>query len=133
MSDFERRTRELLHESVAQLDASTRSRLTQARFAAVETARRRRGAVSPLAAWRGWMPLGGAAAAVLAVLVWSGGWERGVSPDRPFGAQDAAQVGSPFDDLDLIAADESMEMMEELEFYAWLDTQPPADGVNITG
>ncbi len=130
MSDFEQRTQQLLRDSAEQLDARTRSRLTQARFTAVEAARRR----SPLGAWRGWMPLGGVAAAVLAAVVWSGGWERGVPAiDSPVIATDVAQVGSPFDDLDLIAADESLEMMEELEFYAWLDTQPAVDGVNITG
>lgn len=127
MSEFEKRSAQLLRQGSDGLDAHVRSRLTQARFAAVEAARRRR---NP-AVWRSWLPLGGMSAAVLAVLVWSGGWQHqpvGVSP-----ARETVQVRSPFDNLDLMTADENLEMIEDVEFYAWLDMQPAADGADITG
>ena len=64
MSDFERRAGELLRQGSEQLDGHTRSRLTQARFAAVQASRR----PDSYQALRNWMPLGGVAAAVLAFI-----------------------------------------------------------------
>jgi hypothetical protein len=116
---FERRSRELLSESSEQLDAHIRSKLTQARFAAVEEARKRRG----LGTWRIWMPLGGLTAAALAVLIWNGALQD----------PQVTQAQNPLDDLDIIAADENLEMMEEVEFYAWLDTEPSSEEVNGIG
>lgn len=127
MSSFEDRTREALNQSADQLDARIRSRLTQARFAAVEEARKQR---TPFA-WRMWIPIGGAAAAALAVLVWSGGL-RQLGPTQS-GLSGVAQVQSPFADLDIIAAEENLEMMEEIEFYSWLDTQSAPEVVNSIG
>ena len=67
-TDFEKRTQEVLEESAARLDGHTRSRLTQARHAALaqleQPARHW---------WRSYVPAGAAAAvAVLAVVMWSG-------------------------------------------------------------
>jgi hypothetical protein len=31
---------------------------------------------------------------------------------------------TPFEDLDIIAADENLEMVEDVEFYTWLDNAP---------
>jgi hypothetical protein len=121
--EFERQTRAALLKGVEQLDAQVRSRLTQARFAAVEEARRRQ---TPwLSFWRNWAPTGAVAgAAMLAVLLWSGG-EAPVST--------GAQVQGAMEDLDIVVAEESLEMIQELEFYEWLDTEPGAAANHFIG
>lgn len=111
--EFEKRTRALLEESVTRLDGRVRSRLTQARHAALaEATRRNRG--FGWAAWRSWAPAGAvAAAAILAVLLWTG---------RTAGPVPAAP-GAPaaFEDLDLIADGETFELLEaaDQDFYEW--------------
>jgi hypothetical protein len=65
--EFALRAQELLERSAQQLPARIRSRLTRARYAALEdlkTSRARR-----LTSWGRWLPAGAAAAAVLAVLL----------------------------------------------------------------
>jgi Protein of unknown function (DUF3619) len=64
--EFARRVGELLERSADELPARIRSRLTRARYAALE----RRG--YRFATWRAWLPAGAAAAAVLAVLMLQG-------------------------------------------------------------
>jgi len=111
--EFEKRTRELLEESTQRLDGRVRSRLTQARFAAVEEARRSRHS----SAWRTWVPAGAlAAAAVVAVVLWTG------QPAPP-----AAPGVQALDDLEIVAGGESFELLENLDFYEWVDTQGAAD------
>jgi len=106
---FERRTRELLEQSTEQLDGRIRSRLTQARSAAVEEARKSRMGL----AWRMWVPAGAlAGAAALAVFLWSG------TPHAP-GTPTLAVHGS-LDDLDIMVTNESFELLEDLEFYQWV-------------
>ncbi|HEY1724513.1 MAG TPA: hypothetical protein VGF89_03750 [Steroidobacteraceae bacterium] len=63
-SDFERRTRALLLQSADELPGAVRSRLTQARYAAV-AAPAARGSSLALR----WLPAGAAAAAMMALLV----------------------------------------------------------------
>ena len=100
--DFEQKTRELLHESAARLDGRTLSRLTRARHAALDSLQRpvkRR--------WSLFLPAGAAAAAaVLAVVMWSGHQK----PDP-----------SPVDDMEMLADSEAPDFAdgEELEFYEW--------------
>ena len=65
--EFARQARELLERSAQQLPARIRSRLTRARYAALEQASGSGG--NGLASWRRWLPAGAAAAAVLAVLL----------------------------------------------------------------
>jgi hypothetical protein len=116
---LEERSRALFHSSVERLDMATRSRLTQARHAALEAAegRRARGggplrlALAPVA--------GLAMAAVLAVALWFG---------TPLGRHGVAepQVGN-LEDLELVAASDApssdaIEMLQEdPDFYAWAD------------
>jgi negative regulator of sigma E activity len=111
LSDFERRTKRVFDDSVAALDAATRSRLTQARHRALEE----RSSVRS----RGWrsavMPAG--AAAATALVAWLVVWQ---SPP----ASDAVQ-GTPLTDLEILLGEQDLEMLdEELEFYGWLEEQP---------
>jgi negative regulator of sigma E activity len=104
-TDFEKRTQEVLEESVGRLDGRTRSRLTQARHAALaqleQPARHW---------WRSYVPAGAAAAvAVLAVVMWS----------VPMKQQ---PTGGPVEDLELLADADAPDFVddgEDLEFYEW--------------
>lgn len=110
---------DLLHRSADELDAATLSRLNRARQAAVA-------GLQPAGTRRGWLlpAYSTAAVAILIVAVWVG---RAVGP-APTPAQMPAQTvvqgpDSPVvaQDLDVLLAGENLEMMEDLEFYAWLD------------
>lgn len=101
---LEKRARDLLDESVEHLDAATLSRLNQARQRALEAARRR---ASP--SWQWWgLPAGGLAVAVLAVAVW---WPRTAEIETPVSVMEDMEI--------LVSAD--IEMLEDLEFFMWLD------------
>jgi hypothetical protein len=107
---FEQRAREVLEESTAKLDGRTLSRLNQARQAALaqrgKPARPR---------WLTWMPAGAAtAAAVLAVMVWTG---PGVDTGKPLASTNGAAA---FEDIDLLAdAPDFVGGDEDVEFYEW--------------
>ena len=108
ISAFERKTKQVFDESVAGLDAATRSRLTQARYRALEERKSTRS--------RRWgftlVPAGTLAATAL--LAWF---------MLPLGPVDL-QVTS-VDDLEILLAEEDLEMLgEDLEFYGWLEEQP---------
>jgi hypothetical protein len=108
--ELEARARAAFDASVEELDAATRSRLTQARHRALAA----RGARP---AWQAiGVPAGAAAAAaVLAVAMWTGREPDATSP------QAAAVQGEMFD---LLAAGEDFELLgEDPEFYAWVETQ----------
>jgi len=104
---LETRARDLLNDSVDHLDARTRSKLTQARHAALQELQRPHAALR-----RRWIPATSmAAAAVLAVLI-------------SFSLTGRAPSGSNAllpEDFELLADAESLEMMQDMEFYAWLD------------
>ena len=107
---FEARTKATFERSVDALDAATRSRLTRARVRALEAPERRR-----FGGARWLVPAGAAAAA--AVAAWLVLVPRPVDPERPLQAAD-------FGDLELVLAEEDLELIEELDFYAWLEEQP---------
>jgi hypothetical protein len=125
---FEKRSRALFQDSVEGLDFALRSRLTQARNAAIEAA------ASSRRPWffrsGAWTPAAGVtAAAALGVFLWFG------SPlgQHPVTVADGL---SNFEDLEIVAsADESsgdaMEMLQDdIEFYDWAekaaDSEPAA-------
>lgn len=92
-------------DSVDGLDAATLSRLNRGRQAALAEA------VRPGREWLRWMPATGVAAAVLlAVFTLRGTGEIDI-------------IAAPATDLDILLSEESIEMLEELEFYSWLDAQ----------
>ena len=104
----------VLDESADDLDAATLSRLHRARLAAIETSRTRRAAV-----WA-WPALFAAAASLaLAVLIWP-------AAQAPLDSTPDSVIAAG--DLELLAADADLALYEDLEFYAWLDTQQSADG-----
>jgi hypothetical protein len=120
LEPFEERTRALFHDSVESVDFAMRSRLTQARHAAVEAAAatRRRpwfsrlGFLTPAA--------GVTAAAVLGVFLWVG---------SPLGHHAATVAdGQPnLEDLEIVASSDggsgdTMDMLQDdIEFYDWAD------------
>jgi hypothetical protein len=109
--NFERRAKRAFDDSVAALDAATRSKLTQARYRALEQQESARDWN-----WRSsLMPAGTVAAtALVAFLVM---WQ----PPTPNEAVQKAPLG----DLEILLGEEDLEMLdEELEFYGWLEAQP---------
>ena len=108
----EERTKLLFDESVSSLDPQTRSKLTQARYRALEELEG-----SAPAGWRPrWIPAGVLAAGVLVVvMLWQG--QPAVSPDTP--AFDVAALS----DLEIILGDGELGLLQELEFYAWVEEQ----------
>jgi hypothetical protein len=109
--DLERRARELLEQSAANLDARVRSRLTRARHAALDERRRGRAR----RAWLAWAPAGGLAAAVLGVLL----YVRQGPGLLPATAPAAAATA---EDFELLADADGMQLAEDAgdyDFYEW--------------
>jgi len=102
---FEEAAKRQFDESVDGLDAATLSRLNRGRQAALEAARR------PRRQWSVWMPATGVAAAALIAVVT-------FQPRSTDGVLEA-----PASDFEILMSEESIDMLEELEFYSWLDTQ----------
>lgn len=107
-------------ESIDRLDAATRSRLTQARHAAL--AELERPSFRPGA----WLPAGAlAAAAVLAIALWT----------RPSGVDSVPSPGlvagvAAEDDLELLAGSDDLDMLtEDVEFYAWAASVTDDNGI----
>ena len=120
-SNFERRTKRAFDDSVAALDAATRSKLTQARHRALEEQASARD--------RGWrsslVPAGTVAATALVafLVVWQ------VTPQVP-GPQETASLN----DLEILLGEEDLQMLdEEIEFYGWLEEQPEFANVDSVG
>jgi hypothetical protein len=116
---FERNARTVLTEAVLRVDARTRSRLNQARQAALEAAQKRR----PL--WRfTLMPAAGAAAAALLVAVVL--WHRAPESQLPRieGRADATI------DMDLLTDKDAIDLVEgwDGQFYEWAAAQSDANG-----
>jgi hypothetical protein len=114
---LERRANALFERSVAEIEATDRARLREARRQALAELGR-----PVFAAPRN---LGFAAAAVAAVaLLVTLRSPRGPAPpvvDAQFGTMVAA-------DLELLLGDEELDMLAELEFYSWLDNQALGEG-----
>ena len=109
--DFEARLRERMRSHAPALDAGTRSRLNQARQAAL--AQLHKPAWSPLVRPGSWLTAGGAlAACVMVALLLRQGT---VSPDIP--------TYAPVEDFEIILSEGDLELYEDLEFYAWVELQ----------
>ncbi len=106
-AEFAARVAGRLRDSADSLDGGTRSRLNQARQKAIDE-------LSPRPLWHRHPVLAGAATAAVAavaLLMW-----------QPI--ENGPEVIAPpaFDapDLELLMTDESLDMLEDLEFYTWL-------------
>lgn len=115
---FERQARALLEDSVTSIDARVRSRLNQARHAAVEEATR-----SPRPLWGRFalMPAAGAVAAALLVAFVL--WPHSRQPELPVATHPNVE------DMDLLADSDALELVSEGSdgaFYEWAvdQTQP---------
>lgn len=118
MDELEERSRALFRHSVEGLDMRVRSRLTQARYAALDAA-----AVAARRPWflraRVWTPAAGVtAAALLAAALWFG-----VPTNHPHASADN-QLN--LEDLDMVATSDgtgdSIEMLQnDLDFYDFAD------------
>ncbi len=98
----------LFDDSVERLDAATQSRLNQGRRRALQEIRE----TGSGGEWASWVPAGGlAAAVVVAVVVWQG---TPVENNTP-----AAGIAT---DFEIILSEDSLDMLEDLEFYSWVDT-----------
>ena len=131
-TDFERQLHALLEESVQRVGGHARSRLNQARHAAVaEAARRSRWHLPQrVAAWLRlrplWMPTTGAVAAavLVAFVLW---------PHAPQAAYPGAEANpTTVEDLDLLADHEGMDLMQSQsgdgQFYEWAMAQADQNG-----
>lgn len=120
LTQFERNARALLEEGVRRIDARTRSRLNQARHAALAASGTRRRAW-----WASFtlMPAAGAVAAALLVAVVL--WHR-----EPAGtpALALAPPHATAEDMDLLTDNDSIDLMESWDgsFYEWAASQSDA-------
>jgi hypothetical protein len=108
-SEFEMRARARLRQSVADLGPKLRFQLDgMATRAARESPRSRLHLP-----WRVALPLGGGVMAVaLAVVMWRGGDARPVT------------ASARADDLALLLNVDNLDLLEQMEFYQWLERDP---------
>ncbi len=135
LTDFERQSRLVLEESTRRIDGRVRSRLNQARQAAVEAAAARRRPVF----WRFFtlVPTAGAAAAavLVALIFWRGDGHIGRS-DLPTADARIEHVlnesAHPGEDLELLADSEALDLVQEGDgsgsFYEWATDQSEGGG-----
>jgi anti-sigma-K factor RskA len=129
LTDFERRARVALEESVLRIDGRVRSRLNQARQAAVEaTVSRRRPLFSRFFTL---VPTASAAAAALLVAVFL--VHPGSQTESPPVASLVGDGGGGAVDLELLSDSDGLDLVEEGgdgsgSFYEWAADQTEAGG-----
>ena len=101
---FAKQAKALFDESVDRLDAETLSALNRRRHEALEAARAERHG------WLRWAPAVGVTAAIVIAVM--------MATPRPDGTD-----AMPLDDMDILLGEDSIEMLEDLEFYAWMELQ----------
>jgi hypothetical protein len=107
-SRVETRSREVFDDSVTNLDARTRSRLNEARHAALDAAR------APQNFSMRWLlPVGSAAALALIVVV-------AVQMTRTPSA--VITSAATVEDIEIMTSPDSLELIEDADFYASLDS-----------
>ena len=116
---FIARAGQLFDDSVQDLDGQTRSRLNRSRQKALDAA-----AAKPLlGGWQTWVPAGATAAiAVAAIVMWNG-------QQTP----DALSPPAMATDFEILMEEDSLEMLEDLEFYSWMDSDELDAGAGHVG
>ncbi len=109
---FAKEARALFDESVDRLDAATLSALNRGRHRALEELH------APRPQWLRWVPATGVAVAVLVGVL--------TLQPEPIGVD---ELPVPIADIEILLGDESIEMLEDLEFYALIDQLEPDDDV----
>lgn len=113
--DLVERSKAAFDASVGQLDTRTLSRLRISRERALDS--------TP---WRGswaWLPAAGlVAAGIVGAVILMTRWNSPAT--EQFAASDAAA-----EDMALLLASEQLELLDEVEFYAWLDSESVNDSV----
>lgn len=115
--EFAHKAGALFQQSVDELDAATSSRLNQARQAAISEV-----AVEKVrfGRWLPWVPATGvAAAAAVAVVMWS--TSQQIEPEA------AIAPLTDISDFELLLDEDGLEMLEDLEFYAWLGSEQESE------
>ncbi len=107
---FVRAAKARFDDSVRQLDAGTRSALARGRQAALDAAGPAR-----RPAWFRWMPAAGLATAIAVTAILLRAPE--VEPTLPGDT-----------DIEILLGGDSIEMLEDLEFYAWMEQQALEEG-----
>lgn len=102
-NNVDKKMKAAFDESVDALDAATLSRLNRSRQAALAELSR------PRRRWSSWVPATGVAAAVLLSVVIL------QSP------RDTVAEAVSVSDMEILLGEDSIEMLEDLEFYSWID------------
>jgi len=110
---FAKKAKAVFDQSVDSLDGQTQSSLNRSRQKALAEVDSRN--ISP-GLWTRWVPAAGAATVAVVALSF---WIR------------EPQLDAPASDFELIMAEESFDMLQDLDFYLWLDietqTEPDPD------
>ena len=109
-NEFTQRAKKLFDASVDGIDAATLSTLNQARQRALATQQR--------AGVLRWVPAAGVAAVTLVAVM--------VIVPRP---TDVEMMPTTVTDMEILLGEDSIEMLEDLEFYSWIDVAEEGDGV----
>jgi hypothetical protein len=127
--EFEKRTRGLLEESVQRVDGRIRSRLNQARHAAIEEATRSRPSL-----WRRFTLTPAAGAVAAALLVAFVFWPHSHMGDT-LTSESSGRTG--VEDLDLIADSDALDLVSDEtdtgQFYEWAVDQADSNEGSSTG
>lgn len=117
---FAAKARELFDKSAENLDGETRSRLNKGRHLAMEALNA--GGVK-FGRWTQWVPATGVvAAAAIAVVVWNSSPEVSGVSYQP-----------PVSDFEILLNEDDFDMLENLEFYSWLEFDAePGDNANVS-
>ncbi len=122
LPDWTSQAKQMLDESTENLDAATLSRLNRSRQSALESARPRR--------LRSWFLPAGLASACAVLLAVAVVWHRPATapqnapdPFLPNATANFSGNSVAGNDLDLVSSDDSIEFYQDLDFYAWLETQ----------
>lgn len=111
--DLVERSKAAFDASVRQLDARMLSRLRIARERALDSVRPQRN-------WA-WLPAAGVVAAgIVGAIILTARWN---APSEQF----AASSNDLAEDMALLLGSEQLELLDEVEFYAWLDSEAVTD------